>query len=158
MNILKTERLFLITPEVNANSSSICIKSLFIHSLSLDVPPACLSINHPRWLCQRYRQLTTVHCEMQSGTSAVYVLSMWSNQQSVLCFRFTNFRFQIIRGSSGATDVTKNLKLSKIYNFFWQGSDAAQKNCCFAQFLLVANKFRLITNVGGLGVRILCYN
>ena len=48
MNILKTKMLFLITPEVNANSSSRYIKSLFIHSLSLDVPLACLCINHPK--------------------------------------------------------------------------------------------------------------
>ena len=50
----------------------------------------------------------------------------------------------LITGSSGATDVTKNLKLSNISKV--------------SQVLLVANKFRLITNVEGLDVGILCYN
>ena len=74
MNILKTKRSFLVTPEaiVAADVFKIC---KFIHSLSLDVPLACLCINDLRELCKRYPQLTTGHCiEMRSGTSAVHVL------------------------------------------------------------------------------------
>ena len=50
----------------------------------------------------------------------------------------------LITGSSGATDVTKNLKLNNISKV--------------SQVLLVANKFRLITNVEGLDAGILRYN
>ena len=64
MIILKTKRSFLIPPEVNANSSRTFIKnlSIFIHSLSLDVPLAYLCINDPRELRKRNPQLTTEHC------------------------------------------------------------------------------------------------
>ena len=95
MIILKTKRSFLITPEVNANSSSKCIQNLckFIHSLSLDVPLAYLCINDPRELRKRYPQMTTEHCiYMRIGTSAVHVLFMLKIS---LYFGFTHFRFTI---------------------------------------------------------------
>ena len=125
----------------------------FIYSLSFDVPLACLCINDVRELCKRYPQLTTGHCiEMRSGTSAVHIFFIWSNQ-----FYISNVQFQINVGSFGATDVTKYFKLSKITNFlrlFWYCS----KNCCFSQLSLVANNVRVITNVEGVGVRFFCYN
>ena len=90
MNILKTKRSFLITSEAIANNSSRCIQTLkIIPSLSLYVPLVCLCISDLRELCKRYPQLITEDCiEMQSGTSAVHVFFIWSNQFYVSDIQF----------------------------------------------------------------------
>ena len=56
----------------------------------------------------------------------------------IYSFQIYNFRIQINVGASGATDVTKYLKLSKLTNFLWGGEDGGLrarllKNCCFLQ-------------------------
>ena len=96
MIILKTKRLFLITPEVNGNIGSRCIQNLskFIHSLSVDVPLAYLCINDPRELRKRYPQLTTEHCILNAKWHQCSLHSVHM-KQSVLYFGFTHFRFTI---------------------------------------------------------------
>ena len=120
MIILKTKRSFLITPEVNANISSTCIQNLckFIHSLSLDVPFAYLCINDPRELRKRYPQLTTVF--KSKATPVQFTFCSYEAIRFIFriySFQIYNFRIQINVGASGATDVIKYLKLSKITNF-----------------------------------------
>ena len=73
----------------------------------------------------------------------------------IYSFQIYNFRFQINVGASGATDVTKYLKLSKIANFCGRGLRLL-KNCCFSQSSLVVNN--LLTNMKRLGVSFLCYD
>ena len=71
---------------------------------------------------------------MRSGTSAVHIFFIWSNQFYIWDLLISDFGFQINVGSFGVTDVTKYLKLSKITNFLRQGSDAAQKIVVFHNF------------------------
>ena len=66
-------------------------------------------------------------------------------------FQIYNFRFQINVEASGATDVTKYLKLSKITNFLWRGPEATQKLFFFSQFSLAVNNFRVFTKCGRRG-------
>ena len=53
----------------------------------------------------------------------------------IYSFQIYNFRIQINVGASGATDVTKYLKLSKIINSLWEGPKATQKLLFFTIFI-----------------------
>ena len=130
----KTKKPFLITSEAIANNSSRCIQNLLIYSLVVTRFTTGLSFyKRSRRIMLRdtlnWPLGTVFKCEVAP------VQVRFSSYEGIrFMFQIYNFRFQMNVGSSGATDVTKYLKLSKITNFLRQGSDTVQKIVVFHNF------------------------